>query len=98
VIAILEDYHNAGLTPIEVHMMDYASKISSDTSSITQLDFDLLRQDGMSEQQITDVVLTVVARNFMSRFFEAMGAAPDLELQEEEPELWEYLKDWQKVS
>jgi uncharacterized peroxidase-related enzyme len=65
VIAILEDYHNAGLSPVEVHMMDYASKISRDTSSITRADLDLLLQDGLSEQQITDVALAVVARNFI---------------------------------
>jgi uncharacterized peroxidase-related enzyme len=97
IIAILEDYHNAGLSPAEVHMMDYASKISSDTSSITPADLDLLHQDGLDDQQITDVALVVVARNFASRLFDALGAGPDLELQQQEPELWEYLKDWQKI-
>jgi uncharacterized peroxidase-related enzyme len=95
VIAILEDPHTAGLTPVEVHMMAYAAKISSDTSTITRADLDLLRQDGLSDQQITDVALAAVARNFMSRFFNALGAGPDPELQLQEPELWDYLKDWQ---
>jgi uncharacterized peroxidase-related enzyme len=97
VIAVLEDYHDAGLSPVEVHMMDYATKISTDTSLITPADLDLLHQDGLSDQQITDVVLAAVARNFISRFFEALGAAPDPELQQQEPELWNYLKDWQKA-
>ena len=97
VIAMLEDYHNAGLSPAEVHLMDYASKISGDSGSITPADLDLLRQDGLDDQQITDVALATVARNFISRFFDALGAAPDPELQQQEPELWNYLKDWQKV-
>ena len=97
VIAILEDYHGAGLSPQEVHMMDYATKISTDTSSISETDLDLLKQDGLNEQQITDITLVAVARNFMSRFFEALGVAPDLELQQREPELWNYLKDWHTV-
>jgi uncharacterized peroxidase-related enzyme len=97
VIDIYKDYHNAGLSPVEVHMMDYAWKISTDTHTITQADLDLLVQDGLSEQQITDVALVVVARNFMSRFFEALGVVPDPELQQQEPELTAYLKDWQKV-
>jgi uncharacterized peroxidase-related enzyme len=97
VIAIFEDYHHAGLSPAEVHMMDYASKISSDSSSITQADLDLLRQDGLDDQQITDIALAAAARNFASRFFNALGAGPDLELQQQEPELWDYLKNWQKV-
>ena len=97
IIAILQDYHQAGLSPAEVHLMDYASKISTDSGSITPADLDLLRQDGLDDQQITDVALAAVARNFISRFFDALGAGPDLELQQQEPELWDYLKDWQKV-
>lgn len=96
IITILEDYHNADLTLQEVHMMDYASKISCDSKSITQSDIDLLRQDGMNDQDITDVALAAVLRNFISRFFDAMGADPDPELIEKEPELWSYLKDWPK--
>lgn len=96
VISILEDYHNAGLSPEEVHFMDYASKISLDSKSISQADIDILRQDGLNEQQITDIALAAVLRNFISRFFDALGAGPDPELIEKEPELWSYLKDWGK--
>ena len=94
-IAILEDYHKADLSPVEVHMMDYASKISRDSSSITPADIDLLHQDGLSDQQITDVALVAVARNFISRFFNALGAPPDAELQHQVPELWDYLMNRQ---
>lgn len=97
IIACLEDYHNAGLSPLEVHMMDFASKISSNENSDTRADFDLLRQDGLDDQQITDIALAAVARNFISRFFNALGAESDLELQQQEPELWNYLKDRQKT-
>lgn len=96
VIALLEDHHNAGLSPAEVHLMDYAAKISRDSKSVSQADIDILRQDGLNEQQITDVALAAVARNFISRFFDALGAGPDPELIEKEPELWSYLKDWGK--
>ena len=97
IIALLDDYHNAGLSPAEVHMMDYAAKISDNADSITAADVDQLRQDGLTDQQITDVALAAVARNFMSRFFHAVGAAADPELQQQEPELWDYLKDWPKA-
>jgi uncharacterized peroxidase-related enzyme len=93
IISILEDHHSAGLTPEEVHMMDFADKISRDSESMTQADIDILRKDGLNEQQITDVALAAVARNFYSRFFHALGARTDPELIEREPELWEYLKD-----
>ncbi|PKN88052.1 MAG: carboxymuconolactone decarboxylase [Chloroflexi bacterium HGW-Chloroflexi-8] len=92
IIAILEDFHTADLSPLEVHMMDYAFKISTDTSLITQADIDLLHQDGLNNQQISDIAMAAVARNFMSRMFEAFGVNPDPELQVREPELWDYLK------
>lgn len=96
VIAILEDPHNAGLSPQEVHLMDYSARISRDSKSIGQADIDLLRQDGLTDQQITDVALAAAARNFLSRYFDALGAGPDPELIAKEPELWDYLKDWDK--
>jgi uncharacterized peroxidase-related enzyme len=96
VITILEDYHNAGLSPKEVHMMDYASKISTESKSVTQADIDILRRDGLNEQQITDVALAAVLCNFLSRFFDSLGVDPDPELIEKETELWSYLKDWHK--
>jgi hypothetical protein len=57
---------------------------------------DILRQDGLNEQQITDVALAAVLRNFLCRFFDSPGVDPDPELIEKEPELWSYLKDWHK--
>ncbi len=96
VIAILEDYHQAGLSPVEEHMMDDAAKMSANPPAVTQADTERLRADGLSDQQITDIALAAVARNFISRFFEALGASPDPELQRQEPELWDYLKDRDK--
>ncbi len=94
IIAILMDHHNAGLSPQEVHMMDYAARLSRAPDSVTRAEVDLLRQDGLNEQQITDIALAVAARNFISRFFDALGAEPDPQLKAREPELWEFLKDW----
>ena len=42
------------------------------------------------------MALAAVARNFLSRYFDALGAGPDPELIAKEPELWDYLKDWDK--
>ncbi len=92
VIAILKDHHTAGLAPVEVHLMDYADKISRDSKSITQADIDMLHADGLSDQQITDAALAATARNFISRFFDSQGAGPDPELIAAEPELWAYLE------
>ncbi len=92
VIAILKDYHAAGLTPKEVHMMDYSDRISRDAATIGKKETEPLRRDGLNDKQITDIALTAVMRNFMSRFFHALGAEPDPELIKRQPEIWEYLR------
>ncbi len=97
IIAILKDPHTAGLSPQEVHLMDFAASLSRTPPSITQADVEILRQDGLTDQQITDVTLVVTGRNFMSRLFEALGAGPDDELIAQEPELWGFLKDWKEA-
>ncbi len=94
IIAILEDPHKAGLEPVEVHLMDYAAKLSQTPPAITDEDVEILRRDGLTDAQISDVVLVTAGRNFMSRLFDGLGAGPDEELIAQEPELWQFLKDW----
>lgn len=91
VIQLLEDYHHAGLPEQDVHLMDFATKVSSDPDAISPADVDILRKDGLTDQQVTDVTLAVTARNFISRLFMALGADPDPELIARQPELWGYL-------
>ncbi len=98
IIAILEDYHTAGLRPEEVHMMDYADKISRAPASIGPADVETLHADGLTDRQITDIALAAVARNFISRFFDALGADPEPELIAKVPELWAFLKEREKSS
>src|SRR5512140_694630 len=86
IIALLKDYHTAGLPDSDVHLLDYANKLSRTTLSVTDADVELLRQDGLTDQQITDVALAITARNFLSRFFDALGAEADEELIAREPE------------
>jgi alkylhydroperoxidase family enzyme len=93
IISILEDFHTADLSPAEIHLMDYAAKISQDAESVHREDIELLHQDGLNDQQITDIALAIAMRNFLSRLFGALGVGPDPELQASEPELWEYLKN-----
>jgi alkylhydroperoxidase family enzyme len=93
VLRILDDYHQAGLDPVEVDLMDFAAKISLDANSITREDVNRLRADGLSDAEITDVALAAAARNFFSRLLDALGAGPDASYQETQPELWQHLME-----
>jgi uncharacterized peroxidase-related enzyme len=89
--AIARDFHNAGLPAEEVALMEFAQKVTLEPNQTTQKDFDLLREKGLADEEILDVVLTVTARNFMSKTLDALGAEPDDALMDLEPELREAL-------
>jgi uncharacterized peroxidase-related enzyme len=88
---IAKDFRNSGLPVEEVALMEFAQKVTLEPNQITSQDIDLLREKGLSDEEILDVVLTVTARNFMSKTLDALGAEPDAALMELEPELREAL-------
>jgi uncharacterized peroxidase-related enzyme len=75
--AIATDHHAAGLDAVDVAVMDLADKVAGDATSVTQEDIDGLRALGLSDAEITDVVLAAAGRCFMSKVVDALGALPD---------------------
>ncbi len=75
--AVVEDHHTAGLDTVEVAVMDLADKVAGDAGSVTQGDIDGLRELGLTDGEITDVVLAAAARCFFSKALDALGAEPD---------------------
>jgi uncharacterized peroxidase-related enzyme len=78
---------SAGLNPAEVAIMDFAGKVAGDASSITQADVQHLRDLGLDDREIFDVVVAAAARCFFSKTLDALGALPDVEFAELEPGL-----------
>jgi uncharacterized peroxidase-related enzyme len=79
VIAVQRDFRRAGLPARDVAMLEYAEKVTTSASSITQADIDRLREHGFADEQIADIALCAAFRNFVSRYFDAVGATPDAE-------------------
>lgn len=77
VLAVQRDFRKAGLPAKDVEMLAYAEKVTNDAAGITQADIDRLRAVGFSDPQISDIALCAAFRNFVSRFFDAMGAATE---------------------
>jgi uncharacterized peroxidase-related enzyme len=75
---ILRDYRDAGLTDAEVAMMDYAARLSSDSSSMTDADSQRLRDVGFSDREIVDITMAAAARNFYSRSLHALAVDVDV--------------------
>jgi uncharacterized peroxidase-related enzyme len=77
VLAVQRDFRTAGLPTKDVEMLAYAEKVTNEASSVTQADIDRLRKVGFSDPQISDIALCAAFRNFVSRFFDAMGAGTE---------------------
>src|SRR5689334_484454 len=90
--AIVADHRNSGLDEVDVAVMDLAEKVADDATSVNQADIDRLRELGLSDPEILDIVLTAAARCFFSKVLDGVGALPDSAYQDKlEPDLREAL-------
>ena len=85
------DHRAAGLDEVDVAVMDLAERVVDDATSIDDTDLQRLRDLGLSETEIMDVVLAAAARCFFSKTLDALGVLPDASYRELEPELREAL-------
>jgi uncharacterized peroxidase-related enzyme len=73
-LAVYRDFRNAGLSERQVEMLAYAEKITLNASTVCEQDITRLRSVGFSDLNIADIALAASFRNFMSRYFDAVGA------------------------
>lgn len=75
---VARDFRTAGLPPEEVAMMEFAERLSRDSSTMTEQDAAVLREHGFSDREIVDIALAAAARNFYSRSLHALGVEVDV--------------------
>ena len=88
---IARDHRAAGLDEIDIAVMDLAERVVDDATSIDDADLQRLRDLGLSDADIMDVVLAAAARCFFSKTLDALGVRPDASYSELAPELREAL-------
>jgi alkylhydroperoxidase family enzyme len=81
------DRHAAGLAEVDLAVMDLAERVVDDATSIDDAALQRLRDLGLSDAEIMDVVLSAAARCFFSKTLDALGVLPDATYQELEPGL-----------
>ena len=87
VLDIALDHRTAGLDEIDVAVMDLAERVVDDATTIGEADLQRLRDLGLSETEIMDVVLAAAARYFFSKTLDALDVRPDASYSELEPQL-----------
>jgi uncharacterized peroxidase-related enzyme len=75
--AVVADHHAAGLEPVDVAVMDLADKVADDAASVTEADIARLRELGLTDSEIFDVVAAAAARCFFSTTLDGLGVQPD---------------------
>jgi uncharacterized peroxidase-related enzyme len=88
---IAADHRSADLDPVDVAVMDLAEKVAGDAASVTQADVDRLRDLGLTDPEIFDVVAAAAARSFFTKTVDGLGFQPDAAYAELEPGLRETL-------
>jgi uncharacterized peroxidase-related enzyme len=76
-VATARDRRTAGLSDLDLAIMDFADLVTEAADSVTQEDIDRLRDLGLSDDEIFDVAAAASARCFFSKLIDAMGAHPD---------------------
>ena len=88
---IVLDRRAAGLDEVDVAVMDLAERVVADATSIGDADLQPLRDLGLTQTEIMDVVLAAAARCFFSKALDALGVLPDAGYRDLEAELREAL-------
>jgi alkylhydroperoxidase family enzyme len=91
VLEIARDRGAAGLGEVDLAVMELAELVVDDATAIGRADLQRLRDLGLTETEIMDVVLAAAARCFFSKTLDALGVLPDAGYRELEPELLEAL-------
>lgn len=76
-----------GLDETDAAIVAFAEKVTDDASTVTRDDVERLRGLGLSDAEITDVVLAAALRSFFAKTLDGLGALPDALYGELDPEL-----------
>jgi alkylhydroperoxidase family enzyme len=87
VLALATDRRSAGLDEIDLAVMDLAERVVDDATSIGDDELQPLRDLGLSQQELMDVVLAAAARCFFSKTLDALGVRPDASYHDLAPDL-----------
>jgi uncharacterized peroxidase-related enzyme len=72
-----EKPNGEGLNAQDQAIYAFAGKLAADASSIEQSDVDTLREHGLSDEEVADIVFAAAARSFFTKVLDGLGAQLD---------------------
>ena len=74
---MIYDYRQAPLGPEDRALCDFAVKLTLRPGAMSKQDFDLLGQQGFTDEQITIAVQVIGYFNYINRVAEGLGVDPE---------------------
>jgi uncharacterized peroxidase-related enzyme len=87
VAAVADGDRASLLDDVELAIMELAAKVADDAPSVSAGDIDRLRELGLQDAEIVDVVLAAAARCFFSTVLDGLGVEPDARYAELAPQM-----------
>jgi uncharacterized peroxidase-related enzyme len=78
--ALAADPSGTNLDPADRAVMELATQVARDASSVTAADVEKVRSQGLSDPEIVDIVLATAARAFFTKVLDALGVQADVQL------------------
>lgn len=75
--ALASDPDGSTLSEQDAAVYTFATKVARDASAVEQSDIDALRDVGLSDAEVADVVFAVAARAFFAKVLDGLGARLD---------------------
>ncbi len=79
-LAFAADPGGAALDATDRAVVTLAAKVAGDAASVTAADVEQVRAQGLSEDEIVDVVLAAAARSFFTKVLDGLGVQADFQL------------------
>jgi uncharacterized peroxidase-related enzyme len=84
-VALADDPSGASLDEVDRAVYQFAAKVARDAASVEQRDVDVLRELGITDAEVADIVFAAAARSFFTRVLDGLGARLDLQTAETFP-------------
>lgn len=73
------NYREAGITPRQTAMIDFAMKVTTEPQAVNETDFEALRTHGFSDEDIWDIAGITAFYNLSNRMMSFLAVHPDNE-------------------
>jgi len=91
VVELARNRPGAGLSEVDLAVMDLAERVAADATAIEDEDRRRLGDLGLTDAEIMDVILAAAVRCFWTKTLDALGVQPDASYAELDPEWREVL-------